>query len=112
MRNTARSVKQRVHAVMQWAIAKGHRPDNPVDAVDAVLPKNGNAVKHHDALPYADVPDALYRVRTVDAHLAVKLALEFMVLTAARCCSGRPSTMATKGLSSVPPAARCSTTVP
>lgn len=42
------------------------------------------ASMHHEALPYAQVPDALYKVRKSDAHLAVKLAFELLVLTAAR----------------------------
>ena len=46
---TARNVKQRIHAVMQWAIACGHRTDNPVDA---------EVKAHRKALPYADVPQA------------------------------------------------------
>ena len=49
-----------------------------------LLPKNGKTTKHHEALPYAQVPDALYKVRKSDAHLAVKLAFELLVLTAAR----------------------------
>lgn len=83
-RNTARSVKQRIHAVMQWAVAKGHRQDNPVDAVDAVLPRNGKGVKPHAALPWAEVPAVLRKVDESDAHLATKLAFKFLVLTAAR----------------------------
>ena len=28
-RDTARTVRQRIGAVMKWAVAQGHRPDNP-----------------------------------------------------------------------------------
>ena len=40
-RDTARSVRQRIGAVMKWAIAQGHRPDNPAgDTLSAALPNN------------------------------------------------------------------------
>ena len=93
-RDTASRVKQRIHAVMQWAVAKGYRTDNPVAAVDAVLPKNGKTTKHRDALPYADVPSALAKLRDGNAHLAIKLALDFLVLTAARSGEVRKATWA------------------
>ena len=83
-RETARRVKQRISKVMQWAIAEGHRADNPVDAIGAALPKNGNHRKHHRALPYAAVSGALATVRTSGAWWATKAALELLVLTATR----------------------------
>lgn len=83
-RETASRVKQRISAVMDWAIAEGYRADNPVAAVGAVLPTKRNARKHHEALPYAKVPDAIATVRDSKAHKATKLAFEFLVLTAAR----------------------------
>ena len=84
-RETARRVRQRVGAVMKWAIAEGHRADNPAgEAIGSALPKNGNHRKHHRALPHRDVAAALGTVRRSQAWPATKLALEFMVLTAAR----------------------------
>jgi hypothetical protein len=55
-RETAGRVKQRIGAVMDWAIAQGLRTDNPVTAVSAALPKNGVKVQHHAALPWKDLP--------------------------------------------------------
>ena len=41
-RETARRVRQRIGAVMKWAVAEGHREDNPAgDAIGAALPKTG-----------------------------------------------------------------------
>ena len=52
---TAKRVRQRIGAVLTWAVAQGLRPDNPADAVKAVLPKhNGNGAKAHRALPYSE----------------------------------------------------------
>ena len=46
---TARRVRQRIGAVMKWAVAQGYRQDNPAgEAIGAALPKNGgvsNAIK-------------------------------------------------------------------
>ena len=87
-------VKQRIHAVFQWAVAKGYRQDNPVAAVDAVLPRNGKTTKHLAALPYAEVPAALRKVHDGDDHTGTVLAFEFQVLTAARTGEVRQATWA------------------
>ena len=84
-RNTARNVRQRIDAVMKWAVAQGHRPDNPAgDALSAALPNNAGPRRHQRALPHAEVGDALPRVRASGAHPGTVLAFEFLVLTAAR----------------------------
>ena len=70
---------------MKWAVAQGHRPDNPAgDALSAALPNNAGPRRHQRALPHAQVGDALRRVRASGAHAGTVLALEFLVLTAAR----------------------------
>ena len=83
---TAQRVRQRVGAVMAWSIAQGYRRDNPAaDAIAAALPKSANgAKKHHAALPYSEVADAVARIRTSEAGMLVKLAFEFLILTATR----------------------------
>ena len=82
---TAKRVRQRISAIMKWAIAEGHRPDNPAcDAVVAALPRHGGARKHHPAVPHAEVADAVATVRGSNASATVRLAFEFLVLTAAR----------------------------
>ena len=83
-RETGRRVKQRIGAVMKWAIAEGHRESNPVDAIGAALPKNGVHKAHHKAVPYDRVGFALAKVRASNAHIGTVLAFDFLVLTAAR----------------------------
>lgn len=83
-RETAGRVKQRIKAVMDWSVAQGLRADNPVAAVAAALPKNGVKVQHHAALPWADLPAALVKVRESTARLSSRLAFEFLTLTALR----------------------------
>ena len=83
-RETAQRVKRRIGAVMKWSIAEGHRTNNPVDAIGAALPKNGDKREHFRALPYDRVSDAVSRVRASAAYPTTRLAFEFLVLTAAR----------------------------
>ena len=83
-RETAMRVKQRIQAVMAWAIGKGHRKDNPAAGVEAILPKAREARNPHKALPYADVPKAIADVRESGAKPDTIRAFEFLVLTAAR----------------------------
>ena len=84
-RVTARVVRQRIGAVMKWAVAQGYREDNPAgDAISAALPKNAVRVRHQRALPHGEVAAALDRVRASNALASTKLALEMLVLTACR----------------------------
>ena len=82
---TARRVRQRISAVMKWAIAQGYRMDNPAgEALGAALPKQGSIPRHFKALPYGEVAGAIWTVRQSEAAVAVKLGFEFLVLTACR----------------------------
>ena len=84
-RETAKRVRQRIGAVMKWAIAEGHRADNPAgDAIAQALPRNGVHRQHQRALPHAAVGVALATVRASGAWWATKAAFELLVLTAAR----------------------------
>ena len=86
---TATRVRHRIAAVMKWAIAQGHRPDNPAgEALVAALPRVEAARTHFRALPHAEVGAALARVRASD-KLSVRLALEFLVLCAVRSGEAR-----------------------
>ena len=81
---TARRVRQRIAAVLRWAVAEGHRFDDPTVALDAALPRHRDQRQHRRALPYSEVAGALAAVQASQAWPATKLAFEFLVLTAAR----------------------------
>ncbi len=82
---TARRVRQRIGAVMKWAVAMQHRPDNPAgEALGQALGRQQNVVRHMTALPYDEVAGAVAAVRASRAWIGTKLAFEFLVLTAAR----------------------------
>ena len=71
--------------MLDWAKASGYREgDNPADAITRALPKQQAKVRHLPALPYPDVPAFLETLRDAEAAPSVKLAFEFLVLTAAR----------------------------
>ena len=82
---TAKSVRQRIRAVLEWAVAMEYRTDNPCDRIGLVLGPQRDVVRHMRALPHLDVAGALEAVRSSKATTALKLAFEFLVLTAARC---------------------------
>ena len=82
---TAGAVRQRIRSVLEWAIAMDLRVDNPCDRVLPVLGPQNDIVTHRLALPHKDVAAAIETVRASgSAQPAVKLAFEFLVLTAAR----------------------------
>ncbi len=90
---TMQRVRQRIGAVMKWAVAQGFRIDNPAgDAVSAALPKAGTVRQHQRALPFTEVGAALDRVKASRAHRGAVLALEFLVLTACRSGEVRHAT--------------------
>ena len=82
--STARKLRQRIRAVMEWAVAMDLRPDNPCDRIGPVLGTQGKAVRHMRALPHGEVAAAIEKVRVSNSGPVVKLALEFVVLTATR----------------------------
>ena len=84
-RVTARKVRQRIGAVMQWAVAQGYREDNPAgEALGAALPRQAVRPQHLAALPYRKVAGAIADVRASGAPALTVLAFEFLVLTACR----------------------------
>lgn len=80
---TARRVRQRLDTVMEWAVAHGYAEKNPVSAAAVFLPRQREATEHHAALPHAEVPEFIERLRALTLTPS-RLALEFLVLAAAR----------------------------
>lgn len=85
---TASRLRGRIEQVLDWAAARGYR-DGPNPArwrghLDKLLarPTKVKRVQHHRALPFADMPSFMERLRTQTGIGA--RALEFLILTAAR----------------------------
>ena len=81
---TATRVRQRIGTVLKWAIAQGWRSDDPTRDIAAALPKIKRSKNHHTALAYEKVARCLERIKASAARPTTKLALEFLILTAAR----------------------------
>ena len=85
---TANRVRQRIEAVLNFASASGYRTgENPArwkGHLDQVLIGKAHlrTVKHHRALPFADLPTFMTALRGRDGTAA--RAVEFTILTAAR----------------------------
>ena len=78
---TAERVRHRMGAVMRWAMLQGYRADDPTGRVlDGTLAKAQRPV-HFQALPHADVADAISLIRASEGWPFTKLLLEFLILT-------------------------------
>ena len=83
--DTARRLRQRIRAVLEWAVAMGV-PDRqpPVTGSTRSWVPQRDVVQHMRALPHREVAAAIRTARASTVPLAVRLAFEFLVLTAAR----------------------------
>ena len=85
---TARRLRGRIEATLDWAKARGYRQgENPArwrGHLDKLLPARSKVrrVAHYAALPYGELPGFLVGLREQEAISA--RALEFTILTAAR----------------------------
>ncbi|WP_245224457.1 tyrosine-type recombinase/integrase [Ruegeria sp. HKCCE4150] len=80
---TARRVKQRMKAVMDWARASGFCEGvNPLEGIEKALPKQRQRTKHFSAVPWQELPELMRRIEDVEGVGA--LALRFLILTCAR----------------------------
>ena len=81
---TAWRLRQRIEAVMEWAIAMGLRNDNPCDRIGPALGRQNHRQRHFPAVHHAEVAGAVAAVNASTVRPVVKLAFEFLVLTAGR----------------------------
>jgi len=84
---TARRLRGRLEAILDWAKARGYRSgENPAawSIISNVLPAPSKLarVENHPALPHARIPEFLAKLRTRSGNAA--RAMEFTILTAAR----------------------------
>ncbi|MFN3435351.1 MAG: tyrosine-type recombinase/integrase, partial [Sphingomonas sp.] len=80
---TARRVRQRIGAVLDWSYAKGYRPtEAPMRSLSKGLPRQPRKDGHFAAMPFTDVPKLITRLR--ERSSVGRLAMEALILTAAR----------------------------
>ncbi len=78
----ARKVKQRLAAVFRFAVQTGRAKYNPAADMKGVI--KARKVKHMPALPIEEMPLFLRTLSIIRIHVTTKLALRFLILTAAR----------------------------
>ncbi len=83
---TARRVRQRIGTVLDFAHAKGWRDSEaPMRAISRGLPKQPKNKEHLAAIPWQDIPGFIPDMgHTLKTSESVRLAIEFLILTAAR----------------------------
>ncbi len=80
---TARRVRQRIGAVLDWACAKGFREtEAPLRSIARGLPRQPRTKSHFDAMPFPEIPAFMQSLR--ERQSVGRLALELLILTAAR----------------------------
>ena len=102
---TGSRLLQRMEAVFKSAIRHGHREKaSPCDGVAEELGRPNHEVQHFLAMPYAEVAAFLPKLRISSSSPAVKLAFEWLILTATRArrrpgapCGGRSMRSAPPG---------------
>ena len=82
---TARLVRQRIRDVLGWCLSHGYVTNNEAGTnLDGALPAVAIKKEHFKAVAYENVGSTLQEIESSKAGLAVKLALRFLILTAAR----------------------------
>jgi integrase len=92
---TATRVRSRIEKILGWAIAKGYRtaPNAAAykDNLQPLLPliNKRQIVKHHNAMPYDDIPNFIKSIKD-DPSVSAR-ALLYCILTATRTTEARAS---------------------
>ena len=91
---TARRIRQRIGAVLDFAYAKGWREtEAPTRSVVRGLPKQPKRHRHHPALPWNMVPGFIEAMHAeARSSETPRLCMEYLILTAARSDEVRSAT--------------------
>lgn len=82
---TARRVRQRLCAILDYAHSQGHRAtEAPHSAITKGLPRQPTKRGNFAAMPWQDVPGFISSLPDMKASETIRLAMELAVLTAAR----------------------------
>ena len=89
---TARKLRTRLGMVMRWAIAEGHRTDDPTAALAAALPRHTAPPKHHSSVPHEKLGRVLAAVTEQEQWRPTADCLLFIAATACRSGEARQAT--------------------
>ena len=87
----SRKALQRLRAVFDWCLAHGHVSENVAanGGIKAALPVQERVRRHHEAVPYRDVPSAYRSILSSHAADSARACAVFLVLTATRSAEAR-----------------------
>ena len=87
----SRKALQRLRAVFEWCLAHGHVSENVAanGGIKAALPIQERVRRHHEAVPYRDVPSAYRSILGSRAADSARACAAFLVLTATRSAEAR-----------------------
>ena len=90
---TARRVRRNIRATLNWCQAHGFVEFNAAgNTINGAQPRIPAVKAHQRAVPYRELSEALNTIEASGATVTAKLALRFMVLTAARPGEARGAT--------------------
>ena len=82
---TARRVRRYIRTTLEWCQAHGFVESNAAgDAINGALPRMAAVKAHYEALPYREISGVLKAIESSGASTVVRLALLFLIFTAAR----------------------------
>ena len=82
---TARRVRRYIRTTLEWCQAHGFVESNAAgDAINGALPRMAAVKAHYEALPYREISGVLKAIESSGASTVVRLALQFLIFTAAR----------------------------
>ena len=90
--STGYTLLQNIEYVLRYAVVEKHRVDNPAADLKLLLPKVRKASTHRASLRYTDAPEAMAEWQTLSMNEAVRFAVLFIVLTAARLSEATEAT--------------------
>ncbi len=80
---TARRVRQRIGAVLDWSFVKGYRStEAPMRSISRGLPRQPKKTGHFSAMPFSELPNFMRKLRSRASVGSV--ALELLILNASR----------------------------
>ena len=90
--STGYILRQNIDYVLRYAVVEKHRPDNPAADLKWLLPTVRKAANHRPSLPYRQAPEAMAEWQALSINPALKLAVLFIVFTAARLSEATEAT--------------------
>jgi integrase len=81
--NAAGKIRQWLHQIFRYGLAKGAVDSNPATDLDVVAAP-AKAARHHPHIPMAELPELLEKLETAKLHTLTRYAIRLLTLTAVR----------------------------